>query len=70
MQLDPKNIISYYYRSKLKAELGDYPGALEDLNKTIELLPDYTDAWYDRFLTRLNALDKDLQAGRRVMRRA
>ena len=41
-KLDPKNIISYYYRSKLKSELRDYTGALEDLDKTIDLLPDYT----------------------------
>jgi tetratricopeptide (TPR) repeat protein len=36
----------------------DYDGALADLDKTIELLPEYTDAWYDRYELKMKMNDR------------
>ena len=57
IKLNPKNIVSYYYRGLMKMQENDLKGALEDMDKTIELLPDYTDAWYARYEIKLKLKD-------------
>ncbi len=40
--------ISYYNNGLLKYYLGDYDGAIADLNKSIKLNPNYEEAYYIR----------------------
>ena len=39
-KLDPRNAGAYAARARAKAALQDYPGAIADLDKEIELKPD------------------------------
>jgi tetratricopeptide (TPR) repeat protein len=41
----------------MKMQENDTKGALEDMDRTIELLPDYTDAWYARYEIKLKLKD-------------
>jgi tetratricopeptide (TPR) repeat protein len=58
IRLNPNNITSFYYRGLLKAELKDFRGALEDLNKTIELYPGHAEAYVERSAVRMNLKDR------------
>ena len=57
IKLNPKNIVSYYYRGLMKMQENDPKGALDDMDKTVELLPDYADAWYARYEIKLKLKD-------------
>jgi len=57
IKLNPKNIVSYYYRGLMKMQENDPKGALNDMDKTLELLPDYADAWYARYEIKLKLKD-------------
>jgi len=47
-ELDPGNIMAWYYRGDALENLKKHDGALECYNKVIEINPSYIDAWYHR----------------------
>ncbi len=45
LQRTPDDIYAYFYRAKIKREVGDMAGALDDLNRAIELEPSFSAAY-------------------------
>ena len=43
----------YYNRAYIKLRLKDYKSAIEDLNKAIELEPEFAEAYFNRGLTKI-----------------
>ena len=59
IELDPHDSDNYYFRGRVKEELKDYKGAIEDYTKAIELIPNSFDPNYsDFFYTRGLAKEK------------
>jgi tetratricopeptide (TPR) repeat protein len=50
---------AYFNRGSLKNELGDYAGAIADLDAAISLLPDYAAALYVRGIAKSNLNDPE-----------
>lgn len=48
IKLDSQKSSPYYLRGRSKARLEDYRGAIVDFNKTIQINPDFADAYLDR----------------------
>ncbi len=57
----PASFEAYHRRSLIKINLNDQVGALQDLNKAIELNSEYAPAYYQRAVLKMNS--DDLQAG-------
>jgi tetratricopeptide (TPR) repeat protein len=49
----------YFSRGNFKKLLGDYPGALLDYNKTIEMKPSFFEAYYQRGVVKSLLKDED-----------
>ena len=52
-----ENVLVYYNRAGIQAQLGNIESAVEDYSKAIELYPDFANAYLNR--SRLRYLLKD-----------
>ena len=59
----PENVLVYYNRAGIQAQLGNIESAVEDYSKAIELYPDFANAYLNR--SRLRYLLKDESGSRR-----
>ena len=60
IRYDKSNFEAYYFRGCAKVNALNYPGAIEDFQKAIELKPDYADAYFNlgRTYYLMNDVDK------------
>ena len=58
----PNNVLVYYNRAALYAQLGDYEAAIRDYSRAIELYPDFANAYLGR--SSLRYMTNDLEGSR------
>ena len=53
IKLDAENPYGYHTRGVAKAALDDYAGAIDDFNRTVDLKPDFAEAYYNRAVAKV-----------------